>query len=547
MMRLPLGRRWYGWSALSVLILVFSVSCTTPPLQVTPQPRKQVVEAPKELPRVPSPDPAAAEVPAGYRVEVVVKDLTYPSCVETDEAGNLYVAEAGYVYGDEAAPARVWRITRDGEMKIVADHLNGPITGLLWHQGRLYISHKTKVSIINDDGTLKDVVTDLPSLGDHFNNQPVAGPDGKIYFGQGVATNAGVVGVDNFVFGWLGKNPSFHDTPAHDIQVTGEQFVTLDPMVLTNSKEPALVRTGAFNAFGQGAVKGGVVKGNVKANGTILRMNPDGSGLEVYAWGLRNPYGLAWGRDGKLYAADNGYDDRGSRPVANAPDVLWQVKQGAWYGWPDYVAGEPITDSRFRAPKKNELKFLMKDHPPVEKPLLLLPKEAGVTQMDTSRSGRFGFEGNLFLGMVGDMAPVVGPTHPAGYQVMRIDPAAGKMETFFHAKPSALGPKQNNLEYVQTAGPKQIVGVRFSKDGETLYVADIGAIAVIPSATPAIHPYPGSGVVWPITRAGGEGSAVNGPPAGLSPVVGQGRNAASPRGSSTMPPTTRKRSPATRE
>lgn len=29
-----------------------------------------------------------------------------------------------------------------------------------------------------------------------------------------------------------------------------------------------------------------------KASGTILRMNPDGSGLEVYAWGLRNPFGV---------------------------------------------------------------------------------------------------------------------------------------------------------------------------------------------------------------------------------------------------------------
>ena len=53
-------------------------------------------------------------------------------------------------------------------------------------------------------GGLRDLVTGLPSLGDHHNNQIAAGPDGKIYFGQGVATNSGVVGVDNFVFGWLG-------------------------------------------------------------------------------------------------------------------------------------------------------------------------------------------------------------------------------------------------------------------------------------------------------------------------------------------------------
>jgi glucose/arabinose dehydrogenase len=43
-------------------------------------------------------------------------------------------------------------------------------------------------------------------------------------------------------------------------------------------------------------------------------MNADGSGLEVYAWGLRNPYGVQWGPDGQLYVTDNAYDERGSRP-----------------------------------------------------------------------------------------------------------------------------------------------------------------------------------------------------------------------------------------
>jgi glucose/arabinose dehydrogenase len=330
-----------------------------------------------------------------------------------------------------------------------------------------------------------------------------------------VVTNAGVVGVDNFVFGWLGRFPSLHDVPARDIQVAGQQFATLDPMVLTSKNEPPLVRTGAFNSFGRGAVDGGRVKGETKANGTILRMNADGSGLEVYAWGLRNPFGLAFGTDGKLYAADNGYDDRGSRPVANAPDVIWQVRQGAWYGWPDYVAGEPITDPKFRPPGKPALKFLMRQHPQVEKPFLTLPKQTAVTQMAVSRGGRFGFEGNFFVGAVGDMAPVVGPNHPVGYAVVRIDPATRKAESFFRAKTSALGPTENNLEYVQTAGPKRIVGLRFSPDGNALYVADIGAIAVIPSPTPAIHPFPGSGVIWRITRGGG---AAGGPPAGLSPL-----------------------------
>src|SRR5688500_9844636 len=155
---------------LVVLLPILITSCAkVPPLQVTPQPRKEVTEAPRELPKVPPPDAAAAETLPGYRVEVVLKDLTYPSSVDFDDQGNMYVAEAGYVYGDHAAPARIWRISADrGEPRIVAENLSGPVTDILWHRGRLYISHKGKISALEPaGGETRDLVTGLPSLGDH--------------------------------------------------------------------------------------------------------------------------------------------------------------------------------------------------------------------------------------------------------------------------------------------------------------------------------------------------------------------------------------------
>jgi glucose/arabinose dehydrogenase len=56
------------------------------------------------------------------------------------------------------------------------------------------------------------------------------------------------------------------------------------------------------------------------------------------------------------------------------------------------------------------------------------------------------------------------------------------------------------MEYVATAGPKRPVDVRFSRDGESLYVVDFGAMAVIKTAIgPVPRPFPNTGAIWRIS------------------------------------------------
>jgi len=147
----------------------------------------------------------------------VISGLVYPTAITFDEAGRIYVAEAGYSYGDEIAPARVSVLVSDSEgdlrRKVLTDQLFGPVTDILWHAGRMYVSHRGRISVLQN-GKIRDLVTGLPSWGDHFNGQMAVGADGKLYFGQGTATNSGVVGLDNFHFGWLAKYPQVHDIPA---------------------------------------------------------------------------------------------------------------------------------------------------------------------------------------------------------------------------------------------------------------------------------------------------------------------------------------------
>jgi glucose/arabinose dehydrogenase len=64
----------------------------------------------------------------------------------------------------------------------------------------------------------------------------------------------------------------------------------------------------------------------------ILELNPDGTGMRVFASGLRNPNGLAWEpQSGALWTAVNERDGLGNDLV---PDYVTSVREGAFYGWP---------------------------------------------------------------------------------------------------------------------------------------------------------------------------------------------------------------------
>jgi glucose/arabinose dehydrogenase len=60
--------------------------------------------------------------------------------------------------------------------------------------------------------------------------------------------------------------------------------------------------------------------------------NPDGSGHEILATGLRNPVSIRWNPvSGKLWSTVQERDGLGDDLV---PDYFTEVKKGAFYGWP---------------------------------------------------------------------------------------------------------------------------------------------------------------------------------------------------------------------
>jgi glucose/arabinose dehydrogenase len=438
-------------------------------------------------------DPAAIAVTPGYHVEPVATGLTFPTGVTFDQDGRPCVVESGYAYGEVWTKPRLLRLDDGGHStELAVGGRNGPWTGVSFHDGNFYVAEGGeleggRILRISPDGKVTVLISNLPSFGDHHTDGPVFGPDGWLYFGQGTASNSGIVGEDNAKFGWLRRHPDFHDIPGDDVVLTGRNVKTKD-VVGHRGKQS----TGAFLPFGTPSTPGEVIKGQVVCSGSVLRIRPDGGDPERVAWGFRNPFGLAFLGD-RLFVSDNGYDQRGSRPVWGAPDFLWSVEKGNWYGWPDFCGGVPLTDKRF----KTKGGFVIQNHPSrPPQPIASFGVHSSADGFDFSRNAAFGHPGEAFVALFGDEAPAVGKVlNPVGAKVVRVNIENGVIEDFAVNK----GRKDGPASKVGGGGLERPVAARFNPAGDALYVVDFG---VMTHDKKGAHPVPGTGVLWRIGSMG---------------------------------------------
>lgn len=435
-------------------------------------------------------------LPPEYRIEVVLQNLTFPTAAIFDDQNRLHVIEAGYSYGEAFGTPRLLRLEADGRTTVVASGDNPPWTGGSFHDGAFYVSEGGTpgriLRISPDGGVITVLVDDLPPRTDHFTNRPVVGPDGMLYFGQGTATNSAVVGEDNLKMGWLTRLPDAHDIPCEDIQLTGKNYTTRHLL----RPQAGEVQTGAYVPYGTATREGQTIKGQVPCTGSIMRVALEGGRPELVAWGLRHPYGLVFSPDGQLYVTDNGYDDRGSRPVWGTGDYLWAIQPGTWYGWPDYAGGEPLHRERFKVPGKAQPQFLLARHPQKPpQPLAEFGVHSSTNGLDFSRSDAFGYVGQIFAAQFGDMARNTGKVlHPVGFRVVRVDPKTGVIEEFAANKGKFVGP----ASWLKNGGLERPVDVRFDREGKALYIVDFGVMTMSPKGA---EPHSGTGVIWRVTKS----------------------------------------------
>ncbi|UMZ74650.1 PQQ-dependent sugar dehydrogenase [Natranaerofaba carboxydovora] len=463
-----------------------------------------IISAPLLLRAAVTTSPGNLAVHDGYEVDVVAKNFTYPTSLTFCEEGYVYVAEAGYAYGPKETTPRLLRVDpKGGNIKEISTDFNGPINGLTYKDGMIYVSHRGKISKIDKGGgEVEDLITGLPSHGDHQNNDLLFDPDGKLYFGQGSATNAGIVGDDNYIYGWLQDYPEFHDIPPEDISLRGVNYKSQDLGEILSAEE---VETGAFMPFGSRSEKGQEIKGETPGNAAIYRADPDEDyELELYAWGLRNPYGLTFSDKGELFTTVLGYDDRGPRAVEDASDFIYRVEEGGFYGWPDYVGTEPIESDIFQSDRGEELEPLLEDHPEVEEPYASFPPHFSPMKLDIA-PGEFAEVGSqekkevpkdigpsdIFVAVFGDGEPMTGETEdPVPAMILRLDPGTEHFYVFLENK----GEKPRAGRFGQ--GLNRPIAVKFDPEGESLYVLDFGVFEFSDMAPNAI---PRTGVLWKVT------------------------------------------------
>ena len=484
-------------------------------------------------------DRSLVEYPSGFALTPLVRGLNCPTafCFDKDR-GNLIVAESGidgsepHVFGIHLADGKTFDVYPFGRtVSFFPTHqvLYGPVGGMVVHHGRVYVSHRDAqdrgvITAFGYDGSHTTIVADLPAQGDFGVTDLCVNTIGgrtRLYFGIGTATNSGVVGLDNWDAGWVRRHPdvadrlfNFAGTP---IKLYGARFDTLNPGF--GIGQPDLKVTGAFQPFGtsnQSRIYTAAVP-----NGSICSVAlDDGGDLAVESVGMHHPRGLAVDPYFHLWATNDGMDLRGTRPVANDPDVLIDVGHGRNRMWPDFTThGHLVTEPAYAPPismltphGQSELSPLIDAPasnivPPrpgefADSLAAVFPSLSGAAKLDfVPATGPFArFRGRAVVALDGDRAPYAsGGLKLNGFvggKIVLVDIDAKQAKDFVFNTARTPASRQE----FGTEALERPIDVKFSPDHQALWILDFGQVEY-ESATPRYHN--GTGAIYklaPVSR-----------------------------------------------
>ena len=314
------------------------------------------------------PENASLKVLPGFKVEQYASGLDNPRLIRTAPNGDFFVAETHA--GDIKVFRGIGQDGKPGQVEVFASDLTQPFGIAFYPPGPdpqwVYVGNMDSVvRFPYQNGDLKargraQHLADLPGGGNHTTRDIRFSLDGnKMWVSVGSASN-----VD-------------------------------DPDTTPEEKDRA----------------------------DILEFNPDGSGMRVYAYGIRNPVGLAVNPNtGELWCSVNERDALGDNLV---PDYITHVQAGGFYGWPWWYIGAH-QDPRHQG-KHPELKDKA-----IVPDVLLQPHNASL-EMTFYDGKQFPaeYQGDIFAAEHGSWNKAV----RAGYEIIRVPlhktgHASGEYEDF---------------------------------------------------------------------------------------------------------------------
>jgi glucose/arabinose dehydrogenase len=194
-----------------------------------------------------------------------------------------------------------------------------------------------------------------------------------------------------------------------------------------------------------------------KEAAAILQAKPDGSGLKVYASGLRNTIGFDWHPSTKeMYGMDHGTDGIGNEEPG---EELNKIREGANYGWP-YIYNDNKPDPKVKLPDGVTLAQFARQ---ATSPVITYTAHSAPMEMLFYSGNQFpnDYQHDAFIALHGSW----NRNEPVGYKVVRLRFKDGKPVAFEDFLTGFLV-KENKAQFGRVCGLAQY------QDGSLLITDD---------------------------------------------------------------------------